>query len=321
MAVGSLDTARFALDVKGLDGLRRAAVRDPQSQLKEAARQFEALFLNQMLKSMRKAGLSSNLVDNRQVRFYRSLLDQQLSQELAGKGLGQSDMLVRQLSGKTGRDAVPASAATRPAAMAAPPRPLPAAPEAAAPSDEVAGLIASVRQAVAAVSGTGASGATGDDAGANSVYDRFVRRFSGAAEAAARASGVPALLILAQAALETGWGRHEARADDGGGSHNLFGIKAGRGWQGDSAANATQEYVDGRMLHAREPFRVYDSYADSFADHARLIGSSPRYAAVRRAGSPEQAAHALQACGYATDPRYAEKLISIMRRIDRVATL
>lgn len=318
MAVGSLDSARLALDARSLDGLKRAAVRDPQAQLQEAARQFEALFLNQMMKSMRKAGMSSQLIDNRQVQFYQSLLDQQLSQQLAGKGLGQSDMLVRQLSTNThgpstGSVGTPASSA---------PAPVPAVTHGDdTGTAEVDALIDSVRQAVSMVSGTDAARAGADDDGADrhDASGRFVRRFSAAAEAAARASGVPALLILAQAALETGWGRHETRAADGSGGHNLFGIKAGAGWKGARTRNATHEYVDGTRITARESFRVYDSYADSFADHARLIGRDPRYAAVRQATSPEQAAHALQASGYATDPRYAEKLISVMHRIDRLA--
>lgn len=324
MAVGSLDSARLALDVKGLNGLKRAAVRDPDSQLKEVARKFEALFLNQMLKSMRKAGVQSDLIDGRQVRFYQSLLDQQLSQNLAGKGLGQADMLVRQLSGGARHDR--AAGASDALATAAPARPqaLGATPGRAASMDDVSGLIDSVQKAMAAA--TGASGVRAGEAGENvpsdgSIYDRFVRRFSGAAQAAARASGMPALLILAQAALETGWGRHEITADNGTGSHNLFGIKAGPDWSGSKAKNATHEYVDGARVSAREPFRVYASYTDAFVDHARLIGNSPRYSAVRQAGSPEQAAHALQAGGYATDPRYAEKLISIMHQIGDMASL
>ena len=122
MAVGSLDTARFALDVKGLDGLKRAAMKDPQAQLKEAAKQFEAVFLGQMLKSMRDAGFKSDLTDNRQIQFYQSLLDQQLAQNMAGKGTGIAEMLVRQLSHNKATPPQPAGDAAMAMRIAAIPR-------------------------------------------------------------------------------------------------------------------------------------------------------------------------------------------------------
>jgi len=125
-------------------------------------------------------------------------------------------------------------------------------------------------------------------------------------------------LILAQAALETGWGRHEMTADSGAKSHNLFGIKAGESWSGATANNTTHEYVAGHKVGVRETFRAYGSYIESFVDHAKLLGNSARYAAVRQADSPEQAAQALQDCGYATDPRYADKLIAIMQQIGQM---
>jgi flagellar protein FlgJ len=351
MAVGSLDTARFALDVKGLDGLKRAAAKDPQAQLKEAAKQFEAVFLGQMLKSMRDAGFKSDLTDNRQIQFYQSLLDQQLSQNMAGKGTGIAEMLVRQLSHNKSSQPQPAGDAAMAMRIAAIPRGTPRSlegmPAIAATNDDgdgdgdgyqdggmVAAVVAQIRAAEAAAkpvaratsdSATSVAAPTvasnaGDasDDGEGNVYTRFVNRFVGAARAAARMSGLPARLILAQAALETGWGRHEMTADNGARSHNLFGIKAGGSWNGATANNVTHEYVDGRKVGVRETFRAYGSYIESFVDHAKLLGNSARYAAVRQAGSPEQAAQALQDCGYATDPRYADKLIAIMQQIGRV---
>lgn len=346
MAVGSLDAARFALDVKGLDGLKRAAVKDPQAQLKEAARQFEAVFLGQMLKSMRDAGFKSDLTDNRQIQFYQSLLDQQLAQNMAGKGTGIAEMLVRQLSHDKAAPPQPESDAAMAARIAAiprgTPRPLDGMPAAAMSDDAdgsqddgmIAAVVAQIRAAEASAK-TGAPGATDavpgvaapaatttatdqPEDGEGNVYTRFVNRFVGAARAAAQLSGVPARLILAQAALETGWGRHEMTADSGARSHNLFGIKAGASWNGATANSTTHEYVAGRKVGVRETFRAYGSYIESFVDHAKLLGNSARYAAVRQAGSPEQAAQALQDCGYATDPRYADKLIAIMQQIGRV---
>jgi len=347
VAVGSLDAARFALDVNGLDGLKRAAAKDPQAQLKEAAKQFEAVFLGQMLKSMRDAGVKSDLTDNRQIQFYQSLLDQQLSQNLAGKGTGIAEMLVRQLSRNKASQPQPESDAAMAARIAAIPRGTPRSlegmPAVTAMNDDsdgsqdegmIAAVVAQIRaaetsakadvptapDAVADASAPASTPSATDasDAGAGNVYTRFVNRFVGAARAAAQMSGVPARLILAQAALETGWGRHEMTADSGAKSHNLFGIKAGESWSGATANNTTHEYVAGHKVGVRETFRAYGSYIESFVDHAKLLGNSARYAAVRQADSPEQAAQALQDCGYATDPRYADKLIAIMQQIGQM---
>lgn len=142
----------------------------------------------------------------------------------------------------------------------------------------------------------------------------FVQRMHAPAVAAARQTGVPVRLILAQAALETGWGKREITTTEGEQSFNVFGIKA-TGWRGPSTVTATHEYEDGALRPTQAGFRVYDSYHDAFADWAKLIGTAPRYAAVRQADSAEEAARALQKSGYATDPDYADKLIAIMRSL------
>lgn len=328
MAVSSLDSARFALDVKGLDGLKRAASQDPKAQIKAAARQFEALFLNQMLKSMRNAGFQSSLTSNKQIRFYQSLLDQQRSQSLAEKGVGLADMLVRQLSGRDDARVGTATAERIAAIPRGTPQPLSEAAASSASSTKTsagqADQQALTSRARASQTLTGQSHAvspSNEDADDENICDRFVQQFSAAANAAARQSGVPAQLILAQAALESGWGRHEIPTTAGDNSHNLFGIKAGSGWQGGVVNTSTHEYQAGQRVAVRQPFRAYRSYSEAFADHAKLIADNPRYAAVRNANTPEQAARALQDCGYATDPRYADKLISIMNRIDGMVAL
>lgn len=150
--------------------------------------------------------------------------------------------------------------------------------------------------------------------------ERFMERLAAPAQAASRRTGVPAELILAQAALETGWGRHEIATQDGGNSHNLFGIKAGSSWQGKTTDVVTHEYLNGQRTRLVDTFRVYDSFEEAFTDYARLIGDNPRYAAVTTAGSAEQAARELQAGGYATDPAYAEKLIAVMNSMGPVET-
>jgi peptidoglycan hydrolase FlgJ len=136
----------------------------------------------------------------------------------------------------------------------------------------------------------------------------FVNRVLPDAQVAAREIGIPAGFLIAHAALETGWGRSEPRGADGRPSHNLFGIKAGRNWTGDSVESATTEYVQGLPQRRLERFRAYGSYAESFRDYAGLLTASPRYADVVGAQDPGRFARGLQAAGYATDPAYAAKL-------------
>jgi flagellar protein FlgJ len=134
------------------------------------------------------------------------------------------------------------------------------------------------------------------------------------AQAASEASGVPAPLILAQAALESGWGKREIRADDGTPSHNLFGIKADRSWKGPTVETTTTEYVDGEPQKVRAKFRAYGSYEEAFTDYAKFITRNPRYANVLATDDPAAAAHGLQKAGYATDPQYGHKLVRIMQK-------
>jgi peptidoglycan hydrolase FlgJ len=132
-------------------------------------------------------------------------------------------------------------------------------------------------------------------------------------------SGIPADFMLAQAAHETGWGRHELRGRDGSNAHNLFGIKAGAGWSGATVTATTTEVIDGEPRKVQAQFRAYASYEDSFRDYARLIGSSPRYAAARRAtDDPSAFARELQRAGYATDPDYAAKLTRVIQTTQRL---
>ncbi|MCD0505747.1 flagellar assembly peptidoglycan hydrolase FlgJ, partial [Bordetella petrii] len=140
----------------------------------------------------------------------------------------------------------------------------------------------------------------------------FVSRMSGPAIEAARQTGVPARLILGQAALESGWGRRELKYENGSTSYNLFGIKAGSSWNGKVVNVLTTEYENGVARKVVQPFRAYASYEESFADYARLIGESPRYESVLGARDEIDAARRIQAAGYATDPAYADKLIAVM---------
>lgn len=145
----------------------------------------------------------------------------------------------------------------------------------------------------------------------------FLLKIGNAASAVADQTGLPVELILSQAALESGWGQREILHEDGHTSHNLFGIKATPRWQGGVVHILTTEYRHGTPHKVRQAFRAYDSYEDALRDYARLLSTSPRYAAVRHAATPQQAAIELQKAGYATDPKYAEKLIMIMQQLTR----
>lgn len=302
-----------AVDLHGLERLRHRAAHEDPAALAEAAVQFEALFIGMMLDSARNARLGTGLLDGPQTAQYFELMDQQVALELArGGGFGFGKMLMEQLAA---RGDVPAPApSTEPGPAALPPRSVgvhgtrpQAAPESAGAFP--AGLPASLAP-------LGVAEPTAD-ASTGSTAERFVARFLPEAQAAAAQLGIEPRLLLAQAALETGWG--SALESPGTPANNLFGIKADAGWRGARAAHWTMEQGSAGLERRREEFRAYGSSAASFADYVDLIGGSPRYApAVARAGDPEAYARAVTEAGYATDPQYADKWLSIYNG-DRLA--
>jgi len=278
-------SSQFALDVQGVNQLKLESKQASPESLKKVAQQFEALFMNMMLKSMREASPQDGMFDSEQTRTYTSMLDQQLSQKLASRGVGLADVLVRQLSSTLG--------AGNPVAEM----------QAATPGPEQAG----------AVTPTPGSGEV-----AKQVQD-FTQRLMPHATEASAATGIPAQFMLGQAALESGWGKSEIRGTDGRQSFNLFGIKAGGSWKGRSVDVATTEYVDGKPQRVVAAFRAYDSYADAFRDYANLLRANPRYQSVIAQGQDAAGfAQGLQRAGYATDPDYAQKLMSVIRQTSAV---
>ena len=274
----------FALDVQGVDGLRRTVRNSPEEGLKQVSRQFEALFMNMVLKSMREATPSSGLLESQSEKVYTSLLDQQLTQSLSGRGLGLAEAMLAQLSRSRGlASGAPAGYASGlpleapsglplkvPSAM-----PLGVSPPIAVPPVLPSGQVApSPDQVNNERSAPSASSALSGHVG------NFVARMSASAQAASAASGVPAPLILAQAALESGWGKREIRADDGKSSFNLFGIKADKSWKGSVVEATTTEYVNGVAQKIQAKFRAYSSYEESFTDYAKFMTRNPRYANV-----------------------------------------
>ncbi|MDA8383424.1 MAG: flagellar assembly peptidoglycan hydrolase FlgJ [Betaproteobacteria bacterium] len=286
--LGAYDLSQtFAVDAQSIGQLKLAVKRDPKAALKVAARQFEALFVDMMLKSMRDATPHDGPLDSAQSNMYTDFLDQQLAQSLAsGKGFGLASLMLRQLT--TGQASVPS-----------------ASPGSAAGASGAGGAQAGP---AAASDGSSATGTTGASRKA------FVNALWAPAQAAARSLGVPPSFLIAHAALETGWGMHEPVGQDGQKSYNLFGIKAGPGWKGKVVDALTTEYVNGVPQKTVQAFRAYDSYGQAFQDYAKVLRDNPGYAAALASGGNAQAfAQGLQRGGYATDPAYAAKLSRIIQ--------
>jgi peptidoglycan hydrolase FlgJ len=296
--VNRLNSAdNLAIDAKGLDSLRQSARQNSPEALKTAAKQFEALFMNMIMKSMRAATPQDGILDNEQSRMYTSMLDQQLSQNLSKRGVGLAEVLIRQLS-------------TTLAPQVSPEGDL----EAAGVSDATnAGTQKFNPWQPAALSVEAPVSMTRTDSAQPEHVQAFQERLGAHAEEASRTTGIPAKFMLGQAALESGWGKREIRATDGSTSHNLFGIKATGGWKGRVVEAVTTEYVNGVPQKRIEKFRAYDSYADSFRDYASLLRNNPRYESVlANASDVNSFAQGLQRAGYATDPEYAAKLTRII---------
>jgi flagellar protein FlgJ len=293
-------TSALAMDTQGLGDLRQAAKNNSPQALKEAATQFEAMFVNMMMKSMREATPTDELNDNQTSKTFTSMLDQQLSQNIAKRGVGLADVLIKQLSAQQGNAQALAIGGEQVAPM-----------HSLVPSPQK-GATAKASTSLAPLAAAAAPAAPSSKSQSPHVK-AFQDKLAVHAEEASRATGIPAKFMLGQAALESGWGRREIRNADGSSSNNLFGIKAGPGWKGKVTTAVTTEYVNGVPQTRVEKFRAYDSYADSFKDYARMISNNPRYEKVMASTNDAAAfARGLQKAGYATDPFYAAKLTRII---------
>jgi len=284
----------LAVDARALNELKRSAKANPDEALKKAATQFEAVFMNMLMKSMREALPQEDPMASESTRMFTGMLDQQYAQSLSGKGggkgLGLADLMVKQLS--KNQSAV--------------------VPDAAVGTQSIGRLKAKLE---AATRDAGEVKAQPGVAPKSGNPQDFIRNNMDSAIEAQKSSGIPAHFILGQAALESGWGRREIKAADGTPSHNLFGIKATRDWKGATTAVTTTEYVNGVPHKTVEKFRAYGSYAEGFSDYANLMAKNPRYA--RAVGEQRDAAafaRNIQAAGYATDPLYAQKLTKVINQ-------
>jgi flagellar protein FlgJ len=271
--------AKFFADFKNLAALKADAKAQTPASVKAAAKQFESLFTQMMLKSMRAATPTDgdSYFSSDQEKFYQEMFDQQMSVQMSqGKGLGLADMLVQQLmrngdAAAHGAMAIGAGSSVPTASTSAwPPR----------------------------------------------SREDFVKQLLPAAQEAGARLGVDAHTLIAHAALETDWGRAVPAGANGTSSFNLFGVKTGSSWSGQRVAADTTEYVSGQAVAKRDNFRSYSSPAESVRDYASLLSGNPRYSAALGTGSNTAAfATALQRGGYATDPNYAAKLTAVARSL------
>lgn len=313
-------------DLNGLAQLKTAARKNSPTAIKEAAKQFEAIFVGNVLKGMRDAKLADGISDNDQSKFYKEMYDQQLAVHLSGKpGVGLADLIVKQLSHDDKKDG----------------------------DNRKMGLEDYLNRSSSANKSVNHSGhatqeisktaATREDWSSKNreifksyihnkhpikefadiqlknhdsrpikTAEDFVQKLYPYAEQAAKELGVEPKVLLAQAALETGWGRSVIKHGNGSSSFNLFNIKAGKSWHGDRTTVSTLEYENGVARKERAGFRSYSSYQESFNDYVQFIKNNPRYHdALEHAGNSQRYLQELQRAGYATDPSYARKIMGI----------
>ena len=276
-----LPDASVYTDFAGLTALRARAQHNAGETLGEVAEQFEAVFLQMMLKSMRETTEGDPLLGS-SGELYGELFDQQIALELAGsKRFGLSQSLIENIQGFVPGDASPATTPRRSDPVNVT---IPAVPRRVGPRSEAKPL-------------------SPDSSRLADTPEGFVDALWPHARRAAESLGVDPRLLIAQAALETGWGRSVIHDSRGRSSYNLFGIKADSRWSGARMEVPTLEFVDGVMIKTRAPFRAYGSIEESFNDYVRFVREQPRYqAAMQSVANPERYVRELQKAGYATDP-------------------
>lgn len=308
-----IDAAFNYNDLHGLNQVKSMARNDDPAALKNVAQQFESMFINMVLKSMREATdvMASEMLSSNETKFYRDMHDQQMSLSMAQiGGYGLADVLYEQLSAQVPQRPTDFNEIKV--------RSLEDSTRPVLPSIAPAGASSGTRRETATDLETEndvASPALTPGEGGPLSFDSpedFVQSLLPYAEKVARELGVEPRVLVAQAALETGWGKHMIRDDQGGSSNNFFGIKADQRWSGSVANTMTHEYFDGQRMNVRDAFRAYGHPGESFQDYADFIKSNSRYReALQHAEDPQAYTRALQEAGYATDPNYADKILRI----------
>jgi flagellar protein FlgJ len=383
-------------DLNRLSAMKTGANRDSAGNIRKVAQEFESLFMNEMLKSMRSANevfAKDNPMNSEAAKQYQDMYDHQLSVSLAtqGHGIGLADVLVKQMekmqgvrhtgnnpfaqTGQAATDSTQSAAATAaasdrqktPSVFAANGKALPQ-PEAGRDDRQAlnarrlalpgklaqriaAGLVPGADSSVASTANQPAQLASNDWRGSRAYTkqidttvpvadidtsaistkpgksmfasaDDFISTMLPMAERAAKRIGVDPRYLVAQAALETGWGKKMIAQRDGSSSHNLFGIKTGSSWKGDSARATTTEFEKGKEVKEVASFRAYNSFEQSFQDYVSFLQNNDRYqGALDSAARPDQFMKELQRAGYATDPQYARKVNQIAKQMQVYQTV
>lgn len=277
-------------DFQGLQSLRALTSKSSPAALEKVAEQFEGIFLQMMLKNMRQASLGEGLLDNDQSKMYQELFDQQIALNMASKRqAGIANALIRQLQGS--------------------------APAKEPNASLDVGSLLKYRPVTKQVNDSIAVQQRHE--GVDELYSPrdFMNKLWPLAEHHAAKLGIDPKVMLAQAALETGWGRAVIRDANGKSSHNLFNIKADERWSGARTMTSTLEFEGGVAVQKKAAFRSYPDFESSFADYVRFLQENPRYReALSKAGDGSAFVHALHQAGYATDPEYSNKINSILAR-------
>jgi peptidoglycan hydrolase FlgJ len=310
MTLPIVDSSALA-DTGNLTALQQAAAAHNPQALKEAAQQFESLFTGMVLKSMRAANFGDSLFGSDQEDMYQDMYDDQIASEISkGRGLGLADMLVQQLR-RTGLPGTTQGSSTASGASGS------SSGATGTPGSSAATGTSGTSSAAAATT----TSSTASSCPSTAQQLQFAQSLWPEAQQAARQLGVSPVSLVAQAALETNWGRSMPRTAGGSSSNNLFGIKAGTAWSGSSVQSTTQEYDSGTATAVKAQFRSYGTPSQCFQDYVSLLQSNPRYAGAIGTGADTQAfATALQSGGYATDPAYASKLGAVANTLTRTLT-
>ena len=274
-------------DLSQLNNINRIADKDQNAALKKLAQQFEGLFIQLMLKTMREANAVFADEQSSEMDFHQSMFDNQLALNLAnGRGIGLADSFYQQMVANYSEQDT---------------------------ADRLTHRLDSRLEPVPASIPTTKTQTVKKPEVVADTPEEFVNQLYPHAERVAEKIGIDPAVLIAQSALETGWGKHVVNDKYGRSSYNLFNIKADQRWSGPRVNVSTLEYKDGLAVKEKANFRRYDSIADSFTDYAQFILTEPRYHDARQAQDDKSYLRALQGSGYATDPNYADKVIELLQ--------
>lgn len=327
----NFDQARNALELTGLNDIREQSrsgdSAEKKEALKEAAQQFESIFMKMLLSSMRKAQdvlESDSPFNSESTKFYRDMHDQQMAVELSSNGsLGLTDLIVRQLGGESG-NFMPSSALRNDATLSNIKRSdvgLSDVSELSLTNKKnkvslTSTLATEIPLRAAENSKISVNISTPTIAPHFSEPKDFVTALTKPAQKVQQKLGVPFEVVIAQAALETGWGKKIIKDNNGNSSNNLFNIKADSRWAGEKVTKDSLEFEQGNMVKKSAPFRMYESLNESVNDYVNFLSTNDRYqGALDKSSNVEHFLQGLQQAGYATDPQYANKIMATLRTV------